>query len=72
MAPTERGLDRPVGRRPRADVGVDVRLDCPVQGFLVDGGHIAGVTTATGQGDGDDGHVAALPVEGPCGCSPGR
>jgi uncharacterized protein with NAD-binding domain and iron-sulfur cluster len=43
-------------------LGVDVRLDCPVQGFLVEHGRIAGVTTPTGPVTADL-YVAALPVE---------
>jgi uncharacterized protein with NAD-binding domain and iron-sulfur cluster len=43
-------------------VGVDLRLDCPVQGLLVDGDRIAGVTTPAGTVTADF-YVAALPVE---------
>ena len=43
-------------------LGVDLRLDCPVQGLVVDGERIAGVTTPTGTVTADF-YVAALPVE---------
>jgi uncharacterized protein with NAD-binding domain and iron-sulfur cluster len=42
--------------------GVDLRLDCPVQGLLVEGDLIAGVTTPAGTVTADF-YVAALPVE---------
>lgn len=60
-APTNEAWIDPWVEHLRA-LGVDLRLDCPVQGFLVDGGHIAGVTTPTGQVTADH-YVAALPVE---------
>ena len=43
-------------------LGVDLRLDCPVQGLVVAGDRIAGVTTPTGVVTADF-YVAALPVE---------
>ncbi len=43
-------------------LGVDLRLDCQVQGFVVDGQRIAGVTTPAGTVTADY-YVAALPVE---------
>ena len=43
-------------------LGVDLRLDCPVQGLVVDGDRIAGVTTPAGTVTADF-YVAALPVE---------
>ena len=43
-------------------LGVDLRLDCPVQGLVVAGDRIAGVTTPTGTVTADF-YVAALPVE---------
>jgi len=60
-APTNEAWIGPWVEHLRA-LGVDVRLDCPVQGFLVEGGRIAGVTTATGRVTADH-YVAALPVE---------
>ena len=43
-------------------LGVDLRLDCPVQGLTVDDGRISGVTTPEGSVTADF-YVAALPVE---------
>ena len=43
-------------------LGVDLRLDCPVQGLVVTDDRIAGVTTPTGTVTADF-YVAALPVE---------
>jgi uncharacterized protein with NAD-binding domain and iron-sulfur cluster len=43
-------------------LGVDLRLGTPVQGLAVQGGRIAGVTTAAGTVTADH-YVAALPVE---------
>ena len=43
-------------------LGVDLRLDCPVQGLIVAGDRIAGVTTPAGTVTADF-YVAALPVE---------
>jgi uncharacterized protein with NAD-binding domain and iron-sulfur cluster len=43
-------------------LGVDLRLGSPVQGLSVQGGRIAGVTTAAGTVTADH-YVAALPVE---------
>jgi uncharacterized protein with NAD-binding domain and iron-sulfur cluster len=43
-------------------LGVDLRLGTPVQGLTVQGGRIAGVTTAAGTVTADH-YVAALPVE---------
>jgi uncharacterized protein with NAD-binding domain and iron-sulfur cluster len=43
-------------------LGVDLRLDCPVQGLVVDGEVIAGVTTPSGTVTAEF-YVAALPVE---------
>ena len=43
-------------------LGVDLRLDSPVQGITVSGGRIAGVTTPAGTVTADH-YVAALPVE---------
>ena len=43
-------------------LGVDLRLDCPVQGLVLAGDRIAGVTTPTGTVTADF-YVAALPVE---------
>jgi uncharacterized protein with NAD-binding domain and iron-sulfur cluster len=43
-------------------LGVELRLDCPVQGLVVEGDRIAGVTTPSGTVTADF-YVAALPVE---------
>jgi uncharacterized protein with NAD-binding domain and iron-sulfur cluster len=43
-------------------LGVELRLDCPVQGFVLEGDRIAAVTTPAGQVTADH-YVAALPVE---------
>jgi uncharacterized protein with NAD-binding domain and iron-sulfur cluster len=43
-------------------VGVEVRLGCPVQGLIMDGDRIGGVTTPDGSVTADY-YVAALPVE---------
>jgi uncharacterized protein with NAD-binding domain and iron-sulfur cluster len=43
-------------------LGVDLRLDSPVQGLTVDGGRISGATTAAGTVTADH-YIAALPVE---------
>jgi uncharacterized protein with NAD-binding domain and iron-sulfur cluster len=42
--------------------GVDLRLETPVEGLLVEGGRVAGITTPAGTVTADH-YVAALPVE---------
>ncbi|HEX5781576.1 MAG TPA: FAD-dependent oxidoreductase, partial [Solirubrobacteraceae bacterium] len=60
-APTNEAWIDPWVARLRA-LGVDLRLDQPVQGLTVSGGRIAGVTTPAGTVTADH-YVAALPVE---------
>jgi uncharacterized protein with NAD-binding domain and iron-sulfur cluster len=60
-APTNEAWIDPWVARLQA-LGVDLRLDQPVQGLTVSGGRIAGVTTPAGTVTADH-YVAALPVE---------
>ncbi|HWM10923.1 MAG TPA: FAD-dependent oxidoreductase [Solirubrobacteraceae bacterium] len=60
-APTNEAWIDPWVARLRA-LGVDLRLETPVQGLTVSGGRIAGVTTPAGTVTADH-YVAALPVE---------